>query len=100
MAEHIENQGIKKHGGPRPNSGRPKHSRDKLKVTDFFSPQDKEELVAVARSLVFCEKPDRDMVKFLWEQIFGKAKQPLTGSDDPSEALKIILTNYGDHPTA
>lgn len=81
-----------KHGGPRPGAGRPKGVKDKLRVSDFFTPEEKEQLVAKVKSMVLdADKPDRDVAKFLWEQIFGKSTQrtELTGAE--GEALKIVF---------
>lgn len=82
-----------KNGGRRPGSGRKKGSSNKLRVTDFFNAEERERLVAQAKSLTIDAEgnPDKEMVKFLWEQLFGKATQrtELTGAE--GEALQIVF---------
>jgi hypothetical protein len=73
-------------------NGRPKGSRNKLRATDFFNGDERDELIANAKLLAFGTedtKPDKDMVKFLFEQLFGKATQRLAG-DDQEAALTLI----------
>lgn len=80
-------------GGRRENSGRKRHSRDKLVVSDFFSPEEKEQLVATAKELTINAegKPDKEMVKFLWEQIFGKAKMTTVQEDSEGNDVMPVL---------
>lgn len=89
MAEVKKNQ----NGGARPGAGRPKGSGNKLRVTDFFSAEERERLVAEAKALTIDAdgKPDKDMVKFLWEQLFGKATQRTELSGAEGEALQIVF---------
>lgn len=88
IVQTSENQEIKDThapngwGGRRENAGRKRHSRDKLTVADFFTPEDIQLLMQELRTQVF-EKHDKDLTKFAIEQIFGKAMQrnELTGAD-------------------
>ena len=93
MAELKKNQATTGQvGGARPGSGRPKGSTNKLKVIDFFSVEEREQLVAETKAMVLgAENPDKDIAKFLWEPLFGKSTQrtELTGSE--GEALKILF---------
>lgn len=73
-------------------SGRPVGTTNKLRVTDFFSGTEREQLVIEAKLLAFGDgnsKPDKDMVKFLFEQLFGKATQKIAG-DETMDSLKLI----------
>lgn len=91
MSDSKSNQ-ENKHGGARPGAGRPKGSISKLKVSDFFTPEEKDALVEKVKSMVLmADQPDKDMAKFLWEQLFGKATQrtELTGAD--GERLQIMF---------
>lgn len=91
MSDSKSNQ-ENKHGGVRPGAGRPKGSTSKLKVSDFFTPEEKDALVEKVKSMVLmADQPDKDMAKFLWEQLFGKATQrtELTGAD--GERLQIMF---------
>jgi len=91
MAELLKKQ-ENKHGGVRANQGRPKGSTNKLKVIDFFTVEEREQLVAETKAMVLgAENPDKDIAKFLWEQLFGKSTQrtELTGAE--GEALKILF---------
>lgn len=86
MAEPIKKQ----NGGKRPGAGRPKGSTNKLRVTDFFNGDERDELIAAAKEKVFVNK-DKEMIKFLFEQLFGKSTQrtELTGAE--GEALQIVF---------
>lgn len=79
-------------GGARPGGGRPSGSTNKLKVIDFFTLEEREALVEKVKAMVLlADTPDRDIAKFLWEQLFGKATQrtELTGAE--GEALKVLF---------
>ena len=83
----------KTHGGARDGGGRPKGSSNKLRVADFFNGNETDELIAQAKAMVlFTDKPDKDMLKFLWEQKFGKATMKIAGDDtlDPLKVIQII----------
>jgi len=83
-----------KHGGAREGGGRPKGSTSKLKVSDFFTPEEKEALVEKVKAMVLmADTPDKEIAKFLWEQIFGKATQRTEISGLEGEALRIIFDN-------
>lgn len=78
-------------------NGRPKGTRNKLRVTDFFSGAERDQLVMEAKLLAFGDgnsKPDKDMVKFLMEQLFGKAtqRQEHTGEDGQPLVLSLAET--------
>jgi len=96
----MENEIVKlkknQNGGARPGSGRKPGSTNKLRPTDFFSGEERDRLIQQAKDLTIdaeTGKIDKDMVKFLWEQLFGKATQrtELTGKE--GEALQIIFDN-------
>lgn len=89
MAELVKN----KTNNP---NGRPKGTTNKLRVTDFFNGEERDRLILEAKMLAFGDdgtKPDKDMVKFLFEQLFGKATQrnEVTGAE--GEALQIIFSD-------
>lgn len=77
-------------------NGRPKGSRNKLRVTDFFNGEERDRLVVEAKLLAFGDpekntKPDKDMVKFLFEQLFGKATQKTIQEDEEGNTLAPVL---------
>ncbi len=81
-------------GGARPGGGRPKGSTSKLKIADFFTPEEINRLVLEAKTLAFGDgetKPDKDMIKFIAEQIFGKAKQTTVTEDEDGNKLAPLL---------
>lgn len=83
MESNIVNPVNNKTNNP---NGRPKGTRNKLRVTDFFNGEERDQLVMEAKLLAFGDgesKPDKDMVKFLFEQLFGKAtqRQEIMGED-------------------
>ncbi len=81
-------------GGARPGGGRPKGSTSKLKIADFFKGEEIDQLVLEAKLLAFGDgntKPDKDMVKFIMEQLFGKATQKTITEDEEGNRLAPIL---------
>lgn len=101
MTDHIEKLETKQEsktlsgwGGARPGGGRPKGSTSKLKIADFFTPQEIDQLVLEAKLLAFGDgnsKPDKDMIKFIAEQLFGKATQKTVTEDEEGNRLAPIL---------
>lgn len=79
------------YGGKRKGAGRPAGSVNKLKFTDFFSPEDAEDAVIKAKELV--KQGDRDMIKYVIDQWFGKAKQSTELTGKEGEPLKIMFDN-------
>lgn len=90
MTDLKKNQETK-HGGARPNSGRPKGAKSKLKVADFYSPEEVNHLVEVAKSKTIGDKSDfdREIFKLIWTDIFGKPTTRIAGDDD-ADPLKFI----------
>lgn len=78
-------------------NGRPKGTRNKLRVTDFFSGEERDQLVMEAKLLAFGDgnsKPDKDMIKFLFEQLFGKATQRQVQEDGDGNALVPLMVKF------
>lgn len=77
MAEQVKNLG-----------GRPKGVSNKLRVTDFFNGDERDQLINAAKQKALVDG-DKDMIKFCWEQLFGKAtnRTEITGAE--GEALII-----------
>jgi len=95
MADLKTNQKIVKgtNGGKREGAGRPKGSTNKLKAIDFFTIEEQELLVKEVKDMVlYAEKPDKDIAKFLWEQLFGKSTMKIAGDEtlDPVKLIQII----------
>lgn len=67
------------HGGKRKRAGRPKGSTKRPQIRDYFTADDVEKLVAELKKRA---KKDNSILKFLGEQMFGKAVQPISGPDD------------------
>ena len=60
-------------------------------------PVNRFELVEKVKAMVLmADTPDKDIAKFLWEQLFGKATQrsEITGAE--GEALQILFDNSFD----
>jgi len=74
-------------GGARKGSGRPKGSTNKYKIIDFFT---HEEIVKLVEDAKKKAKKDPQLMKFLLEQVFGKAKQPLVGGDEDDKPIAIL----------
>jgi hypothetical protein len=65
-------------GGVRPNAGRPKGKSNKPKIRDYMTPAEVKELVEMAKQQA---KDKPEILKWLLEQVFGKATQPVSGED-------------------
>ena len=84
-------------GGARPGAGRKKGSTNKLRVTDFFNGEERDRLVLEAKLLAFGDgenKPDKDMIKFLFEQLFGKAKQTQIHEDEEGNKVTALMVKF------
>lgn len=74
-------------GGKREGAGRPKGSINKFKLRDRFTDKEIAELVSGAKELA---KRDPVMLKFLLEQIFGKARQSVgIGGEEEAPPIKV-----------
>jgi hypothetical protein len=94
MIDEIVELNKNQNGGARPGAGRKSGSTNKLRVTDFFNGEERDRLVLEAKLLAFGDgesKPDKDMVKFLFEQLFGKAKQTTIQEDEEGNQLAPLL---------
>lgn len=87
-------------------NGRPKGTTNKLRVTDFFNGDERDQLILEAKLLAFGDgntKPDKDMVKFLFDQLFGKATQrtELTGEMKMMNVIvpEQVANSFGIHAT-
>ena len=65
-------------GGARPGAGRPAGSYTRPQIRDYFTKEEIEQLVETLKERA---TTDSIILKFLGEQVFGKAPQPLTGAD-------------------
>lgn len=74
-------------GGKQPGAGRPKGSKTRPQLRDFYTLK---ELEAFVISLKERAETDSVIAKFVAEQIFGKAVQPLGG--DPENPLVLQIT--------
>lgn len=72
-------------GGARPGAGRPAGSSTLPKLRDALTPEQVETLVQ--KVVEKAEAGDSLLLKFMLEQIYGKAPQPLTGDKDNSVYL-------------
>ena len=81
--EKDQEKSKERRGGVRKGSGRKKKALDlkdvKKKFRDYFTEEEIMELVARAK-VQSIDKPE--MTKFILEQLFGKAPQPLGGSEE------------------
>lgn len=87
-------------GGKRIGAGRPKGATSSVrpKIVDFVTKKEVTELVATAKKHAKEGKPE--LLKFLLEQIFGKAPQGLDlttgGKEFPRPLLYALRHNDGD----
>lgn len=66
-------------GGKQPGAGRPKGATTRPQLRDFFT---QEEIIKFVEDLKEDCKTDSSLRKFVAEQIFGKAVQPIGNDDD------------------
>jgi len=87
----IEKQSIQStKGGKREGAGRPKGSSTKPKIADFLTEVEIKGVVDKAKEKI--EEGDVTMIKFILEQIMGKAAQSMDVTSD-GEALQIMFDN-------
>jgi hypothetical protein len=75
-------------GGARKGAGRPKGSTTRPQLRDILSK--KQIAVRVTKALEKADAGDSFILKFLLEEIFGKAPQPLTGDKDNPLYIKGV----------
>ncbi len=80
---------MSKKGGKRPGAGRPKGSSRRPKITDHFSDKEIKNLIKQAKAEA---KKDIGMLKFLLEQLFGKARQTVVGGDSDDNPIALDIT--------
>lgn len=68
------------HGGKREGAGRPEGSTTRPQLRDILTQDQIDALVT--KGIEKADAGDSLMLKFMLEQIFGKAPQPLTGDKD------------------
>ncbi len=76
--------------------GRPKGSTTKPQIRDFISPEESLKIINKAKQLA--DKGDSSMLRFLVEQIFGKARQNI-GLEGGEEGAPIILAGFNLLPS-
>jgi len=89
--------GLVKNKTNNPN-GRPKGTSNKLRVTDFFNGDERDQLIAAAKQKALVDQ-DKEMIKFCWEQLFGKATLKIAGDEslDPLKLIQIIKNGDSDN---
>ena len=75
---------------PKHAGGRPKGSRNKLNILDFFKGGEVELLVRKTIEKAQEDEGSKERV-FLIEQVFGKAKQAIIGGDEQDRPLLIEI---------
>ena len=76
-------------GGARPGAGRPKGSTNLPKIGDYITEEEVKELVGMAK--LYAKAGKTDLLRFILEQIFGKARQNIRldgGEDDKPITMK------------
>lgn len=85
-------------GGKQPGSGRPKGAVTRPQLRDFFT---QEEIVDFVADLKEKAKTDPGLQKFIAEQIFGKAIQPVEGNLSGTLVLEFDKTFHApSNPTS
>ncbi len=76
---------MSKKGGKREGSGRPKGATTRPQIRDYITKEEVKDLVEACKKQAADGKTD--LLKFLLEQIFGRAVQPI--GNDGDEPFKI-----------
>ena len=82
----MNNNRKNQHGGVRENSGRPKGTFNKPQIRDFITEEEVKKLVILAKKKA--GGGDTNILKFLLEQVFGKAHQ--TGDLEISGGFDLV----------
>lgn len=89
MKNNQKNQKVKDgRGGKREGAGRPLGATNKPKLSDHLSAEEIELLVSIAKRKA--EEGDTNMMKFILEQIFGRARQNI-GLDGGEDGKPIVF---------
>ena len=82
MSEELNENQTNQRGGKREGAGRKKGSTKKPQISDFITEEEVKDLVAMAKEQA-TTKPE--LLRFLLEQVFGKARQAieLSGGEEP-----------------
>ena len=75
-------------GGARPGAGRKPGVSNRPQLRDMLSQAQIDALVA--KGIEKADNGDSIMLKFMLEQVFGKAPQPLTGADGGAIEIKGV----------
>lgn len=89
MSELNNNQENQDWGGKREGAGRPKGTKNKLNVLDFFNGMDLQEVMTKTIELAKTKEGSKERV-FLLEQVFGKARQNL-GIDGGEDGKALLI---------
>lgn len=89
MSELNNNQEKQDWGGKREGAGRPKGTKNKLNVLDFFNEGELTELMNKTIEIAKDDKGSKERI-FLLEQVFGKARQNL-GIDGGEEGKALLI---------
>lgn len=80
-------------GGKRPGAGRPKGSYNRPQIRDYFTEEEVKELVEMIKTHMV---DDMTLLKFVAEQIFGKAVQPISGDPIDRTPIPILHVSRND----
>jgi len=70
--------------------GRPKGSTTRPQIKDYFNEEDIMKLISQLKTKA--KEGDTHVLKFLGEQIFGRAVQPQEHSGKDGEAIEVAIT--------
>jgi len=79
-------------GGARKGSGRPKGATSRPQIRDYVSEQEVRELVATCKNEAKKGRPE--LLKFLLEQIFGRAVQPIGNDGDKPFKIEGVRITF------
>ena len=78
-----------KNGGKREGAGRPSGHKDLIKISDYFTNEEKIELIELAKKQ---SKNNYKMVQYLLDQLCGKAPQRIELSNPEGEVFMLQIS--------
>lgn len=82
-------------GGKREGAGRPKGATSRPQIREYITPEEVKELVEKCKEQAKEGRPE--LMKFLLEQIFGRAVQPIGNDGDEPFKIAGVEISFREH---
>lgn len=98
MAEDNAQKKKYQNGGARPGAGRPKGSKNKLRVSDFYNGEERDLLIQQWKDqTIYADNPDKQLFLELIHQLFGKATQKTIQEDEDGNNIIPLMVKFIEH---